>query len=88
MYGKKIHKKYLAFFFSSQLDKLRSLKMNSSMQLEDNFREIQSLGKQRVLKMSFTATDLTPTEPGSGGIALEISNVILLLTLFGVLFSR
>ena len=78
----------IIFFFSClQLDALRSLKMNSTMNIVDNYRPVQNLGSRKV-KSSFsstqappTTTDVTvPTEAAS--IALKISNVLLMLVLF------
>ena len=78
----------IIFFFSClQLDALRSLKMNSTMNIVDNYRPVQNLGSRKV-KSSFsstqappTSTDVTvPTEAAS--VALKISNVLLMLVLF------
>ena len=61
-------------FFSLQMDELRSLKMNNSMNIVDNYRPVQSLGSRKV-KSSFGSTQI------GDGIALKIPNVVLLLVL-------
>lgn len=51
----------IIFFFSClQLDALRSLKMNSTMNIVDNYRPVQNLGSRKV-KSSFSSTQAPPT---------------------------
>ena len=72
------------FVFYSQLEKLFDLKMNSNMQILNNYRPVQDLNNRMVMS-SFNVT-ATPTI--AKGIALKISNAVLLLMLFGALFLR
>lgn len=58
----------------AQMDELRSLKMNNSMNIVDNYRPVQSLGSRKV-KSSFGSTQI------GDGVALKIPNVVLLLVL-------
>lgn len=67
-------RKKTILFFSLQLGALRSLKMNNTMNIVDNYRPVQSLNNRKV-KSSFSST-LT-----GEGIALKISNVVLLMVL-------
>jgi len=63
--------------------------MNNSMNVVDNYRPVQPVGNRNV-KRSFqiiTGTAPVPTEPNEG-IALKISNAVLLLMLFSALFLR
>ena len=51
----------IIFFFSClQLDALRSLKMNSTMNNVDNYRPVQNLGSRKV-KSNFSSTQAPPT---------------------------
>jgi len=88
------------FIFYSQLDVLFTLKMNSTMHILNNYRPVQNLNG-RVVMDSFKAppitsttaattssTATTPSVKGDDGIALKISNAVLLLMLFGALFLR
>ena len=51
----------IIFFFSwLQLDALRSLKMNSTMNIVDNYRPVQNLGSRKV-KSNFSSTQAPPT---------------------------
>jgi len=82
----------------AQLEKLFTLKMNSTMQILNNYRPVQDLNNRMVMS-SFNVT-AAPTSSTSGtsstaakptiakGIALKISNAVLLLMLFGALFLR
>ena len=72
---------FYLFISYSQLDMLRSLKMNNTMYIVDNFRPLQEL-YNRTVKASFTA-DTTTSPPNQSGIALKISNAVLLSLLFG-----
>ena len=56
------------------MDALRSLKMKNNMNIVDNYRPVQSLNNRKV-KSSFSSTQT------GEGIALKISNVVLLLVL-------
>ena len=56
------------------MDELRSLKMNNSMNIVDNYRPVQNLGSRKV-KSSFGSTQI------GDGVALKIPNVVLLLVL-------
>ena len=79
----------ICLFFYLQLDKLRSLKMNDTMAIGNNFRPLQPLNS-RTVKASFVEVSSTapvPTEPGFG-VNLNCSNAVLLLMLFGALFLR
>ena len=74
------------FFFSLQLDALRSMKYNISANIVDNYRPVQPLHGREV-KASFgepttvpTVTTAAPTVT-TDGVALKISNVVLLLML-------
>ena len=78
----------IIFFFSClQLDALRSLKMNSTMNIVDNYRPVQNLGSRKV-KSSFSSTQAPPTTTAvpvptkAASVALKISNVLLMLVLF------
>ena len=78
----------IIFFFSClQLDALRSLKMNSTMNIVDNYRPVQNLGSRKV-KSSFSSTQTPPTTTAvpvpaeAASVALKISNVLLMLVLF------
>ena len=78
----------IIFFFSClQLDVLRSLKMNSTMNIVDNYRPVQNLGSRKV-KSSFSSTQAPPTATAvpvateAASVALKISNVLLMLVLF------
>ena len=81
------------FFFSLQLDALRSMKYNISANIVDNYRPVQPLHGREV-KASFgepttvpTVTTAAPTVTTAAptvttdGVALKISNVVLLLML-------
>ena len=70
------------FIFSSQLNALFTLKMNSSMHIVDNFRPVQGLNSRMVMDSSKAPPVTTK------GIALKISNAVLLLMVFGALFLR
>ena len=61
-------------FSSLQLDALRSLKMKNNMNIVDNYRPVQNLGSRKV-KSSFSSTLI------GEGVALKISNVVLLMAL-------
>jgi len=65
-----------------QLNALFTLKMNSSMHIVDNFRPVQDLNSRMVMDSSKVPPATTK------GIALKISNVVLLLMVFGALFLR
>ena len=67
-------------FLTLQMDMLRSLKMNASNEIVDNYRPVLPLN-DRTVKNSFM-----PTEVTADGIALKTSKVILLPILLGVLF--
>jgi len=78
----------IIFFFSClQLDALRSLKMNSTMNIVDNYRPVQNLGSRKV-KSSFSSTQAPPSTTAvtvpteAASVALKISNVLLMLVLF------
>jgi len=84
----------------AQLDALFTLKLNSTMHILNNYRPVQSLNSRMVMD-SFKAppttsstaattssTATTPSVKGDEGIALKISNAVLLLMLFGALFLR
>ena len=78
----------IIFFFSClQLDALRSLKMNSTMNIVDNYRPVQNLGSRKV-KSSFSSTQAPPTTTAvpvsteASSVVLKISNVLLMLVLF------
>ena len=78
----------IIFFFSClQLDALRSLKMNSTMNIVDNYRPVQNLGSRKV-KSSFSSTQAPPTTTAvpvsteASSVVLKISNVVLMLVLF------
>ena len=78
----------IIFFFSClQLDALRSLKMNSTMNIVDNYRPVQNLGSRKV-KSSLSSTQAPPTTTAvpvpteAASVALKISNVLLMLVLF------
>ena len=67
------------FFFSLQLDNLRSMKYNDSANIVDNYRPVQPLHDRQV-KASFGEPKTTPPVT-IDGVALQISNVVLLLML-------
>ena len=70
------------------MDILRSLKMNGSHPIVDNYRPVQPL-YDRTVKNSFMSADVPTTVPTvvtADGIALKTSKVVLLPILFGVLF--
>ena len=78
----------IIFFFSClQLDALRSLKMNSTMNIVDNYRPVQNLGSRKV-KSSFSSTQAPPTTTAvplsteASSVVLKISNVLFMLVLF------
>ncbi|CAH3191531.1 unnamed protein product, partial [Porites evermanni] len=64
----------------AQLDALRSMKMNSTMNIVDNYRPVLDLGSRK-LKASFDE-GLKQADPTAAGVVLKISNVVLLLVLF------
>ncbi|CAH3111112.1 unnamed protein product, partial [Porites lobata] len=64
----------------AQLDALRSMKMNSTMNIVDNYRPVLDLGSRK-LKASFDER-LKQADPTAAGVVLKISNVVLLLVLF------
>ena len=74
------------------MDILRSLKMDASNKIVNNYRPVQPLNG-RTVKNSFmpadvptnVSTDVT-TEVTADGIALKTSKVVLLLILFDLLF--
>ena len=75
----------IIFFFSClQLDALRSLKMNNTMNIVDNYRPVQNLGSRKV-KSNFSSTQAPPTTTAvtvpteAASFALKISNVLLML---------
>ena len=111
--GRKIHVPSFAeeiksiFFFTLQLDGLRSMKYNDTMNIVNNYRPVQMLNSRQV-KASFdmittappvtttappvttvapsvttAASSVTTTAPSvtTDGVALKISNVVLLLVL-------
>ena len=63
---------------------LRSLKMNGTEYIVDNYRPVQPLNG-RTVKNSFMPPDV-PTVVTADGIALKTSKVVFLPILFGVLF--
>ena len=63
------------------MNMLRSLKMDDSHTIVDNYRPVLSLN-DRTVKSSFV-----PTEVTADGVALKTSKVILLPILLGVLFK-
>ena len=67
------------FFFSLQLDMLRSMKYNNSENIVDNYRPVQPL-EGRQVKASFGEPKTMPPVT-TDGVALKISNVVLLLML-------
>ncbi|XP_067033365.1 carbonic anhydrase-like [Acropora muricata] len=68
----------------NQMDILRSLKMNGTENIVDNYRPVQPLNG-RTVKNSFMPSDV-PTVVTADGIAVKTSKVVLLPILFGVLF--
>ena len=88
------------FFFTLQLDGLRSMKYNNTVNIVNNYRPVQMLNSRQV-KASFgmittvppvttTASSVTTTAPSvtttapsvtTDGVALKISNVVLVLVL-------
>ena len=70
------------FFFSLQLVALRSMKYNDSANIVDNYRPVQPL-EGRQVNASFSMPTTTGTVPPVtiDGVALKISNVVLLLML-------
>ena len=82
------------FFFSLQLEKLRSMNYNSTAKIVNNYRPVQELNNRQVkvsYNISIPATTMTtPTTippVTTDGVALKISNVVLLLMLLlGVVF--
>ena len=83
------------FFFSLQLDALRSMNYNATANIINNYRPVQMLNNRTVqvsknisLRTSTTMMPST-TAPAvtTDGVALKISNVVLLLMLLlGVVF--
>ena len=82
------------FLFYSQLDALFTLKLNSTMHILNNYRPVQSQNSRMVMDSfkappttsTSTSTATKPSVKGDDGIALKISNAVLLLMLFGALF--
>ena len=81
------------FFFSLQLHGLRSMKYNDTVNIVNNYRPVQTLFGRQV-KASFgmlttappvttAASSVTTTAPSvtTDGVALKISNVVLVLVL-------
>ena len=56
------------------------MKMNSTMNIVDNYRPVLDLGSRK-LKTSFDE-GLKQADPTAAGVVLKISNVVLLLVLF------
>ena len=100
--GRKIHVSSFGeemkpiFFFPLQLNALRSMKYNDTVNIVDNYRPVQMLGTRQVkasIKLervttaappdTSTAPPVTTAAPPvtTDGVALKISNVLLLLTL-------
>lgn len=75
----------ISLFLYSQINGLRLLKVNNTLNLVDNFRPVQSLG-DRTVKVSFKAEATTegssgiPTEPGHA-VAVKVTTALLLLML-------
>ena len=67
------------FFFSLQLNALRSMKYNSSADIVNNYRPVQPL-EGRQVKASYIIPTAAPPVT-TDGVALKISNVVLLLML-------
>ena len=67
------------FFFSLQLEKLRSMKYNNSANIVDNYRPVQDLHGRQVKASYIIPTAAPPIT--TDGVALKISNVVLLLML-------
>jgi len=78
----------------AQLDALFTLKLNSTMHILNNYRPVQSQNSRMVMDSfkappttsTSTSTATKPSVKGDDGIALKISNAVLLLMLFGALF--
>ena len=66
------------FFFSLQLNALRSMKYNSTVDIENNYRPVQDLNGRKVY-VSYMIPTVPPVT--TDGVALKISNVVLLLML-------
>ena len=80
----------LSFISHLQMDILRSLKMDNSSKIVDNYRPVQPLN-DRTVKRSFMLADVptttdVPKVVTADGIALKTSKVVLLPILFGVFF--
>ena len=67
------------FFFSLQLDALRSMKYNHTANIVNNYRPVQPLHGRQV-KASYSIPKAAPPIT-TDGVALKISNVVLLLML-------
>ena len=85
------------FFFSLQLVALRSMKYNSTVDIENNYRPVQDLNGRKVyvsynittIPTTTTTTTTPSTEPPviTDGVARKISNVaLLLMLLLGAVF--
>ena len=78
-------KSLISLFSFSQISGLRLIKVNSTLNLVDNFRPVQALGK-RAVTVSFKAEATTegssgiPTEPGHA-VAVKMTTALLLLML-------
>ena len=82
------------FFFSLQLEALRSMKYNDTANIVNNYRPVQMLNN-RAVQVSYnismrTSTTMMPTttmmstkapDVTTDGVALKISNAVLLLML-------
>ena len=77
------------FFFSLQLDALRSMNYNDTANIINNYRPVQMLNNRTVqvsknitLRTSTTVMpSTTAPDVTTDGVALKISNVVLLLML-------
>ena len=66
---------------------LRSLKMNGTENIVDNYRPVQPLNGRTVQNSFMPPTTEAPTAVTADGIAVKTSKVVLLPILFGVLFT-
>ena len=83
------------FFFSLQLVALRSMKYNSTVDIENNYRPVQDLNGRKVyvsynittIPTTTTTTPSTVPSVTADGVARKISNVaLLLMLLLGAVF--